>query len=1266
MCRVLIIDDEQFSAETIKIILEDAGEAKADFATSFEGARELVKQSIKANKPYEVFLIDQRLGPGKDGIEVMQELRAINPDSDAIIFTGIEDTENGVRAYEAGAFRYLSKPFENRELLFLLKALKQWRKEQREHGWQKLFTSMMEEALRKTSFSEVGEIVVRFALKLGFSRAHLFWVPTQEDANPDNLMVGITCAGRGCIPHFSRSSADLKLYPLKQWFDLNRAKQAHEVTFFGSDEADKVQQQAKAMGYKWPKREIAFLPLWGSNRLLGELMLDHGQGEKALSKHELSLLNFFARQVAIVLENASLISREQRSVQETTIINQIGRQVTDRAAEETNLSELLDEVRKQVSDLMDVSNFSVVLLDPESGEMVTSLLYENGIRLGHLRPPASMKIERFLMNQDSGIFWSRDAPGQLQKNKLVIDGEIPTSCIGVQLRVGKKVTGGIVVKLYAGREHYTMRDYVLLSAVANQIAGAIKLIQVNEAEKQDAERLNVLRRAMMEMLRIAQENEDNLWLTTLTIATANFGTGFNRALLFLENDERTLLIGKTGVGANDPEEAQRAWENAVKRSYQFDDFLAELQTRKLQLTYFHDLASEITLPLNGDNNVFTQVLKAGHPVLVEEDRIKKKLPAEIWKKISPSTCAILPILTGNRAIGLVLVDNKHNGKPLSDNMLNRLQTVLSHAGLVWETLRQQSKSESLLDANYQIMGEARLQSLKDTLRNICKTAQKFTEADWVLIYPLKEGKKYEFDRENATYIGNLKSLENVIKEKPSPNGTSVHILKAGKLVVPDVDNKEVVIGDVHIAEHDFIKREHVRAMIGIAISDAQKDEPLGILYLDYRTPQNFSELDEHHAKSFASLAAVAIANERRDNEKRHQQRLKAALETAQIISNELDFDDMLLKVLENLKKFFKRTSMCVLTYDGNENALKFVPSTLKFYQVPKSKTPENRNFPLDGPSIASWTARESLAKGESVTINIPDVRKSPEYLIMIARNLSELCVSLLSSNHKLLGVLVLERANTYGFSDDDKALVETVASQLSLGMERARQSEQLSFKTTVAALTSWAADIAHDINNEAEEIQGYTYLIKELVQDNEQLVSYATKIEESAQRLFDAGPKSKQGKQAIPLNQAIKKFAGPLASQRDIQLEFSLCSNEYYIFVNPTDFRRVLQHLTRNADKAMRTMATKKITIVTRKAENNNVEILFRDYGPGVPEGVQLSILQKSVTTKQSGGFGLLLTRQFVEDMGGTIRLLPSEPGMGAIFSIKLPITKFDDDATIE
>jgi GAF domain-containing protein len=1257
MCRVLIIDDEEFSAETIKMVLEEAGEARADYATTYKDARELVQQSLKPNEPYEVFLIDLRLGPGKDGIEFMRELRAASPDTDAIIFTGLEDSAHGVRAYEAGAFRYLYKPFENEELLYLLKALKQWRKEQREHDWQKLFTSMMEETLRKSSFSEAADIIVQYALKLGFSRAHLFWIPTQEDANPDNLMIGIACAGKGCIPHFSGSNAGLKLYPLKQWFDLNRAKQAHEVVYFEPGEAEDVQQQAEGIGYRWPRGEIVFLPLWGSNRLLGELMLDHGQREKALSKHEYSLLNLFARQIAIVLENASLISREKWTVQETVTISQIGRHVTGRAAEETNLSELLDEVHEQISFLIEASNFSVILVEPETGRLEIGLWYEKGIRQDPARLPGSMEIESFLLNQEHGIFWQQEVAKYLQKNNLSIErGEIPTSCIGVQMRVGKKIIGGIVAKSYVEGFRFAKHDHVLLSAVASQISGAIQLTHVNEAEKRDSERLNVLRQVMTEMLRIGQEKEDDLWLTTLTIATANFGMGFNRALLFLENDEHTLLVGKNGVGTNDSEMARKDWEYAVETNYQLDDFLTNLQDGTLQLTPFHDLAAQINLPLNRDNNAFMQVLKGRHLILVEEDQINNKLPSQVRKKITPSQCAILPILTGNRAIGLVLVDNKHNGLPLNEKMLNHLQTLLNYTGLVWETLRQQSRTESLLDVNHQIMGEARLQSLKDTLRTICKTAQKFTRADWVLIYPLKEGKKYEFDRVNATYIGNLELLDDVIKVKPNSKGISAYILRNRILVVPDVDNSDLVIGDIQISKHAFIKRERVKAILGIAIYDAQRDEPLGILYLDYRTPQDFSELDEHHAKSFASLAGVAISNERRYDEQRHRKRLESAQETAEAIGTGLDLPQMFRKALNRLHRFFKQTTLCILTYDEEENALKFAPSTLEFYKIQNPKFEGQQTFPLGGKSLACRIARKALKAKRPVSLNVADVREEKDYLPLNPHTLSELCVSLMSSEQDLLGVLVLERPNLHGFDEDDIALVETVARQLSMAIERAQHSEQLAFKSTVAANYAWAAEIAHDINREIGHIRNWAFLIKDISDENSIYSKYADKIEESA-AILSSGPWISPPKQNLLFDQVIAKSLENIRIRKDITLEVDLRCTGSYIYVNTLTFHRILKHLIRNASDGMNKITwEKKIIIGTRQLENEWVELQIEDSGLGVSEEARPYIFQRQYSTKDSGGgVGLLIVRQMVEDMDGKIRLLPQEPGKGAVFSIKLP-----------
>lgn len=1269
MCQVLIIDDNQSSAEIIKVIIEDAGEANVDIATNYQDALKLVKQAIQKKHPYEIFLIDQRLGKGdKDGVDVMQELRTLNPDSDAIIFTGFEDNESGMRAYEAGAFRYLSRPFRNKELLFILKSLKQWRKEQREHDWQKLFTKMTEESLRKNTFADVSEIVVQYAIKLGFSRAHLFWVPTQEDVNPDNLRVGISCAGENCIPTFPSSSNGGVLYPVKKWMDLNQAKRLNNVVFLKSSDAKKVQEQAEKIGYQWPKGEITFLPLWGSNRLLGEVMLDHDRTKRTYSAHETSLLNFFSQQVAIVLENASLVSREQRSVKETTIISQIGRQVTDSAAEQTNLTELLDKVREQVNLLRDVSNFTVVLLNPESGELEIGLLYEGGVRQMHPSSPDNLEIERFLVNRGSNIFWPQDVSKHLELNNISLHGKVPSSCVGVQLRVGKKVIGGMVAKTFENNDQFTRRDYVLFSAVTSQISGAVKLIQINEIEKRDAERLNILRRAMTEMLRIAQENEDNLWLTVLTIATANFGTGFNRGLLFLENKEHSALICKAGIGTNDPDLARQDWKNDLSRGHSFNDFLQELQEGRVRQTDFHGLVG-ISLSLNKENHIFSHAIQSGHPILIEENQFEKEISPKLKKRVSSSNCAILPILTGRRAIGLVLVDNKHTGQALSESMLARLQTVLSHAGLVWETLREQKKSESLLDANYQIMGEARLRSLQETLQNICKTARTITEADWAIVYPLKYGKSTsnpELDLKNFGYDGALTNttIEEIISEKPRVGGVSTHVIRRDTLVIQDIENEDLAIGKQKLSAHHFIQKEGVKALIGVAVRETYSHEPLGILYLNYRKAREITEAEVHHAKSFASLAALAIENYRRFDENRGRALLKTALETSEIVGADLELDKILSNVLEHLQKIFPHTTLCVLLYDKNNNALKFAPITLKYYTI---KNPEYKNrlsFPLDElekGSIACKVARSSLQSRRAEKYHSPDVSRDPDYLPLNPGTNSELCVSLMQTNGELLGILALERSQSV-FYEDDIALIETVAHQLSIAIERFQEKEQMIFKSNVATLTAWAADLAHDINNEVGQIRNLAYLIKASVTGNQKVQGYANAIDVSAQQLASVGPFSDRASHPVQIDQALKMFLEELTRDRGLELELYLNIPNVSVRANPQELKRVLRHLVRNSARAMKEMAEKKIQVTTRRHQTElaTVEIIFKDFGPGVDESVQGHLFQSQTTTKERGGSGLILTRQLIEDMGGTIRLVSPNTETGAVFSILLPVMDVD------
>ena len=126
--------------------------------------------------------------------------------------------------------------------------------------------------------------------------------------------------------------------------------------------------------------------------------------------------------------------------------------------------------------------------------------------------------------------------------------------------------------------------------------------------------------------------------------------------------------------------------------------------------------------------------------------------------------------------------------------------------------------------------------------------------------------------------------------------------------------------------------------------------------------------------------------------------------------------------------------------------------------------------------------------------------------------------------------------------------------------------------------------------------------------------------------------------------------------EESLAVEFDLNCGDVEVKLNPIALQRVFRQLVRNAAQAMEATEEKKIIVSSHLLEGNKAEIQFQDLGPGVDENIRLSLFQRSVTTKGDvGGYGLLNTRQMIEEMGGQIRLLPSEQDQGALFSIRLP-----------
>ena len=111
--KILVVDDDHNLLELARMRLESAS-----YEVSTALTEEQAVEAVKA-EPVDLSIVDLQL-VRQDGISLMQELHAINPEMPVIILTAYGTIESAVEAMKKGAYSYLTKPFESRELLFQL------------------------------------------------------------------------------------------------------------------------------------------------------------------------------------------------------------------------------------------------------------------------------------------------------------------------------------------------------------------------------------------------------------------------------------------------------------------------------------------------------------------------------------------------------------------------------------------------------------------------------------------------------------------------------------------------------------------------------------------------------------------------------------------------------------------------------------------------------------------------------------------------------------------------------------------------------------------------------------------------------------------------------------------------------------------------------------------------------------------------------------------------------------------------------------------
>ena len=103
MNRILVVDDDEATRFALSEVLR-----KHNFAPSVaENGRKALEALSK--EPFDLVLLDVVM-PEMNGIETLQEIKAINPDIPVIVITGQPDIPTAVEAIKLGAYDFITKP----------------------------------------------------------------------------------------------------------------------------------------------------------------------------------------------------------------------------------------------------------------------------------------------------------------------------------------------------------------------------------------------------------------------------------------------------------------------------------------------------------------------------------------------------------------------------------------------------------------------------------------------------------------------------------------------------------------------------------------------------------------------------------------------------------------------------------------------------------------------------------------------------------------------------------------------------------------------------------------------------------------------------------------------------------------------------------------------------------------------------------------------------------------------------------------------------
>lgn len=302
---------------------------------------------------------------------------------------------------------------------------------------------------------------------------------------------------------------------------------------------------------------------------------------------------------------------------------------------------------------------------------------------------------------------------------------------------------------------------------------------------------------------------------------------------------------------------------------------------------------------------------------------------------------------------------------------------------------------------------------------------------------------------------------------------------------------------------------------------------------------------------------------------------------------------------------------------------------------------------------------EAARSGKSILVE--DTTKDPRFIAGVENCRSELCAPI-RYDQKTIGIFNVESEQAAFFTERDKSLLETLASQMAAALAATRLREELAKTEKLSILGRMASSILHDIRNDIHHLHISSDMLSRKDAPPERIAKMAGLVKKSADNIYalieDIFEFVKTGKTTL-----VKKdepLADPLEAVAEQARELGGNRVEVTLYVEPglavsmdrRRFRRVMLNLARNAVEAMPNGGT---LTITAKTEGGVVEIKVSDTGVGIPRSNISKIWEPLFTAgkKDGAGLGMAIVKQIVEDHGWRIAV-ESEQDKGTTFTVRM------------